>query len=47
VREAKIGGAQTIEINLDPSAVVSNFDETRLGPATQTVPDWVAEILNR
>ncbi len=45
VAEAARIGAQTIEINLEPSAVGSQFDDALLGPATQTVPDWVAQIL--
>lgn len=45
VQEAASAGALTIELNLDPSAVVSDFADTRLGPATQIVPEWVAEIL--
>jgi NAD-dependent deacetylase len=45
VQEAARAGAHTVEINLEPSAVVSDFAETRLGPATQTVPAWVEELL--
>jgi len=45
VQEATAAGARTVELNLEPSATVSQFDETRFGPATQTVPDWVAELL--
>ncbi|MHC9234469.1 NAD-dependent deacylase [Pseudooceanicola sp. 502str34] len=45
VREADAAGAHTIELNLDPSSVVSQFAETRFGPATQTVPDWVRGLL--
>lgn len=45
VAEAARIGAQTIEINLEPSAVGSQFDDALLGPATQTVPDWVTEVL--
>lgn len=46
VQEADRAGAHTVEINLEPSLVVSDFAETRFGPATQTVPDWVAELLS-
>ncbi|WP_375175446.1 NAD-dependent deacylase [Pseudooceanicola sp.] len=46
VQEANRAGAHTVEINLEPSAVVSDFAETRFGPATQTVPAWVAELLS-
>ena len=38
-------GAHTIELNLEPSAVVSQFAETRFGKAGKTVPAWVAEVL--
>lgn len=38
-------GAQTYEINLEPSKVVSDFDHAITGPATQTVPAWVADML--
>lgn len=45
VQEATAAGAQTIELNLEPSATVSRFAQTRFGPATQTVPDWVRAVL--
>lgn len=45
VQDAVAAGAHTVEINLDPSSVVSDFDETRFGQATQTVPAWVEELL--
>ena len=38
------GGARTLELNLDPPAV-SDFAEVRRGPATETVPTWVEELL--
>ncbi|MEP2531337.1 NAD-dependent deacylase [Shimia sp.] len=47
VQEAAQHGAHTIEINLAPSATVSDFAETRFGAATQTVPDWVRSELDR
>jgi NAD-dependent deacetylase len=37
----------TVEINLEPSLVNSAFKESRKGPATQTVPVWVQEMLAR
>ncbi|MEH6646077.1 NAD-dependent deacylase [Sulfitobacter sp.] len=43
--EASRAGAKTLEINLEQSAVGAQFDEALLGPATQTVPEWVASIL--
>jgi NAD-dependent deacetylase len=47
VQEASQAGAHTVELNLDPSAIVSDFAETRFGPATQIVPDWVGAVLTR
>jgi NAD-dependent protein deacetylase/lipoamidase len=46
VTEAAQAGAQTLEINLEPSAVNSQFAEARFGPATECVPAWVNDILN-
>lgn len=46
VAEASRAGAQTLEINLEPSAVGAQFDKALLGPATQTVPAWVDSVLN-
>lgn len=46
VAEAARAGAHTLEINLEPSAVGSQFNEALLGPATQTVTTWVDEILS-
>lgn len=45
VAEAARIGAETLEINLEPSAVGSQFDKAIMGPATQTVPAWVDDIL--
>lgn len=47
VEEARRSGALTVELNLEPSAVVSSFEETRFGPASEVVPLWVAELLDR
>lgn len=44
VAEAAGSGAETLEINLDPSAP-GRFDRVITGPATLTVPAWVAEVL--
>lgn len=38
-------GADTIEINLEKSEVHSAFDTCVYGPATKTVPEWVAELM--
>lgn len=46
VAEARRHGARTIEFNLEPSAVGSQFEDIRIGPATQTLPAWVDEVLN-
>ena len=45
VAEARRAGAHTIEFNLERSAVGNQFAEHRIGPASQTVPEWVAEVL--
>lgn len=45
VAEAARAGARTLEINLEPSAVAGLFDERIFGPATETVPEWVARVL--
>lgn len=38
-------GAQTLELNLEPSQVANNFGEQRYGKATEVVPQWVEDIL--
>jgi NAD-dependent deacetylase len=45
VRTARHHGAETLELNLDPSEGSIFFDETRLGPAATLVPAWVEEML--
>jgi len=45
VEIAAAHGARTVELNLEPSATSSAFAERRLGPATQIVPQFVAELL--
>ncbi len=47
VQEAAFAGSHTVELNLEPSAVVSDFAETRFGPATRVVPVWVDGLLSR
>lgn len=39
-------GAQTIEMNLEPGENVGLFDDIRAGKASDTVPAWVAEVLD-
>jgi NAD-dependent deacetylase len=38
-------GAETLELNLEASAVESAFHASRQGPATELVPAWVDELL--
>jgi len=38
-------GAETLELNLERSQGSSMFHETRLGPASELVPQWVKEVL--
>lgn len=45
VQEARSAGAHTVELNLEPSATVSAFAETRFGKASQCVPAWVDSLL--
>lgn len=47
VRTANDLGARTLELNLERSQGSAWFDETRLGPASEIVPDWVEELLGR
>jgi NAD-dependent deacetylase len=46
VDEARHAGAQTVELNLEATAGGSHFDKTLIGPATQTVPRYVDELLS-
>lgn len=45
VSEARRLGIRTCEINLEPSDNARAFDERRYGPASETVPAWVREVL--
>ena len=45
VQTAKYRGAQTLEINLEPSQGSVYFDERRFGRASELVPQWVGEML--
>jgi NAD-dependent deacetylase len=45
VQLANHHGAQTLELNLEPSAGSGWFDESRLGAAGALVPAWVDEVL--
>ncbi|WP_313442566.1 NAD-dependent deacylase [Novosphingobium sp.] len=45
VRNAREFGAETLELNLEPSQGTAWFDEARHGPATELVAAWVNEVL--
>lgn len=45
VRNARELGAATLELNLERSQGSAWFHETRLGPASEIVPQWVEEVL--
>jgi NAD-dependent deacetylase len=45
VRTAREHGVRTLELNLERSQGSAWFTETRLGPASELVPEWVAEVL--
>lgn len=47
VRTAKHHGAQTLELNLDPSEGSIWFNESRMGAAGMLVPAWVEEMVGR
>ncbi len=47
VQSARHAGADTLELNLEPSAGSGFFHETRIGPASLLVPAWVDEIVAR
>jgi NAD-dependent deacetylase len=45
VQTARYRGAQTLEMNLEPSLGSVFFDESRTGRAGELVPEWVDELL--
>jgi NAD-dependent deacetylase len=45
VMDAKLNGAETVEINLEPTDNSGFFDRHVPGPASQAVPRWVDELL--
>ena len=45
VQDADRNGADTVELNLEPSATVSDFARTHFGKASQIVPTWVDGLL--
>jgi NAD-dependent deacetylase len=47
VAEARTAGAHTVELNLEPSEGHSLFVEARYGPATEIVPRFVEDLLEK
>jgi NAD-dependent deacetylase len=45
VRTARCCGATALEMNLEPSLGSIFFNESRIGPASELVPQWVDEVL--
>jgi NAD-dependent deacetylase len=45
VQQAGYAGARTVEINLEPSQVGSQFDEHVYGKAGEVLPDFVGQLL--
>jgi NAD-dependent deacetylase len=45
VADARAYGLRTCEINLEAADNADLFDEQRLGPASETVPAWVVELV--
>jgi NAD-dependent deacetylase len=45
VAEARLTGAHSVELNLEPSANARIFTEGRYGPATEVVSAWVEDVL--
>lgn len=45
VHEAKLNGAHTVELNLEPSQVESEFEEKYYGLASQVVVDYVNSLI--
>lgn len=45
VQEARAAGAETLELNLEPSEGSHHFTQARYGKAGELVPQWVDEIL--
>ena len=45
VQIAQHSGAETLELNLEPSDGAGQFRQSRYGPASQIVPAWARELL--
>jgi len=41
VQEARMAGAHTVELTLEPGEVSDLFEERHYGPATEVIPHWV------
>ncbi|MBC9034364.1 NAD-dependent deacylase [Sphingomonas sp. JC676] len=46
VQTARYHGAETLELNLEPSEGSVWFAESRMGPAGMLVPEWVEQLLS-
>lgn len=44
VQSARMAGARTIELNLEPSEGATQFEDAVYGPAATVVPDWFARL---
>lgn len=44
VREAHLHGAETVELNLEPSLIQSNFDQAYYGKASDIVPEYFSRF---
>ena len=44
VQAARMAGARTVELNLEPSEDATLFEEAVYGPAGTVVPDWFANL---
>lgn len=44
-QQAKLAGAHTVELNLEPSSNGSYFDEQHYGPATEVIPSYLETLL--
>lgn len=47
VEAARLGGARTVELNLEPSEGATLFEEAVYGPAGRVVPDWFGRLADR
>lgn len=45
VHEARLAGAHTVELNLEPSLVGSEFEEKYYGLASEKVPEYIEQLL--